>query len=94
MDHFLERFSLRRGPYFIGSLMAAAFSVCAVAGVVLVATWDDRYEDLTGWVGSDPITQRNDMLDRVYPMFLRYLFVGIRIVNHEKPKCDITTVFL
>lgn len=95
LSSFLGRFSLRTGAIVIGIMMSVIFLVVAVAGIVLLSLWEDIYSFLTDVLGSNPNTDRNEMLDSVYPvslsvavtLFLSYalsgviLLVGIRMHN-------------
>jgi hypothetical protein len=68
LSTYLCWFSLRAGALITGLTVAAVFATCGAGGVVLLATWNNAsHTAILDMMGSDPLTNRNDLVERVYP---------------------------
>ena len=69
-DDFLCRFSLRVGAITTGLIMLSTFATVGLTGTALLLSWNSVYDRLIDFMGSNPTTGRNELLDHVYPTML------------------------
>lgn len=50
--------------------MGCVFLVCGLGGLGLILYWESVYPSLANYLGTNPVSGRNEMLDAFYPVLL------------------------